>query len=143
MIKFSLPRDTYTPIKFAGHLTTKDVIRLLTPTALIGFFTYTPESLTSTLTGVALGILVGTGWILYRPEGKPVDVHLYNLIRQKSISHWMNHAGAHNIVSLGSLLFGRAHSMSPLLISPYVLVWIYSGAFLFPAKNPESQSTKP
>jgi len=88
MIKFSLPRDTYTPIKFAGHLTTKDVIRLIIPTALIGFFTYTPESLISTLTGVAFGLLIGISWIFYRPEGKPVDVHLYNLVRQKSVSHW-------------------------------------------------------
>jgi len=82
-LKFDLPRDTYTPIKIAGHLTVKDILRLSLPTGILTGLLYSPEQPVTSLTAVVAGLALGLSWIFIKVEGRPVDTHLYHLLRQQ------------------------------------------------------------
>ncbi|MXR40080.1 DUF87 domain-containing protein [Halobaculum sp. WSA2] len=85
MIKFSIPRNTATPVKFLGYFTVKDIARLLIPTAIIAGFTYNPVDLISTLLGVLAGLLIGLSLVFLQIEGDTVDVHCYHFLRQRLV----------------------------------------------------------
>lgn len=85
MIKFSLPRNTATPVKFLGYFTFKDLARLLIPTTVIAWFTYNPVDLVGTLLGVVAGLLVGISLVFLQVRGETVDIHVFHFLRQRLV----------------------------------------------------------
>ncbi|MFC6717191.1 ATP-binding protein [Natrialbaceae archaeon GCM10025810] len=85
MVKFSLPRNTATPVKFLGYFTVKDIARLLVPTTITAGITYNPVDLVGTLLGVLAGLLIGLSLVFLQIEGKTVDVHLFHFLRQNLV----------------------------------------------------------
>jgi len=69
-------------IRFFGRFTWNDLVRLSFPTALL-FATanFTQLELSVKLVGLATTGLTGVIWYVWKPYGKPVDVHLYHLAR--------------------------------------------------------------
>ncbi len=83
MVKFSIPRNTATPVKFLSYFTVKDIMRLAVPTTLLAGFTYNPADLAGTLLGVLAGSLIGVALVFGKVEGTTLDVHLAHLLRQR------------------------------------------------------------
>lgn len=85
MVKFSLPRNTATPVKFLGYFTVKDIARLLVPTTISAAFTYDTGDLIGTILGVLTGLVIGLSLVFLQIEGETVDVHLFHFLRQKMV----------------------------------------------------------
>jgi len=70
------------PIRFFGRFTWKDLVRLAAPTALLfATVNFTDLELNVKLAALLATAVTGVVWYGWNPYGKPVDVHVYHLIR--------------------------------------------------------------
>jgi len=97
---YRIPGNIRVSTRFFGRFTWKDLLRIGLPILLATSQLYgqTPDPGTAlTLLTAATG--TGTAWYLYRPYGRPVDVHLYHGVRwllQKYVGDGVDVAEEHD-----------------------------------------------
>lgn len=81
MIKFNLPRDIESQLKFFGYFTWKDLLRIGTPVLTAFLLGYQPGNFTSTVTALVMGTGVGILLYLFRYEELHLDELVYHGLR--------------------------------------------------------------
>lgn len=107
-------------MRFFGYLTVKDVLRLGIPVALTGFFTYKPVNPVGTLLGITAGLLIGVAWVTIQVEGDPIDVHLYNAVRQHIETRFGDSTGLHTVED-GYAVTDRGTAVAAVKVQPVPL----------------------
>jgi len=96
MTKIRMPGDFHVPTKFFGHFSSKDLIRIGAPSLFVVFTAYNSPSL-ATIGWLLIAGLTGIGWYGWRPFGKPVDHHIYNMVRWRILDRFFDPAEIVNI----------------------------------------------
>jgi len=77
-----IPGSFDVPTRFFGQFTAANLVRITTPVLLVAVHLYPRPSLTAgTVALLVAGLTVGTGWYLWTPYDRHLDVHLRQAVR--------------------------------------------------------------